>query len=146
MKVFVYGTLKRGHRNHYLLENSKFIGAGQTRRLFRMFDCGFPVLRTYSDRPSPYNAKVRGEVYEVDEQTLRRLDQLESEGRMYHRQWVRVQFGKTKSGRGIGCMAYAYIGDGMWVRQQRLRLYAPPPPGEAYDWPCKRQDELEAAE
>lgn len=140
-KVFVYGTLKRGHSNNYLLSQAKFIASGRTRRLFRLYNCGFPVLRPPSGHRDAANAKVMGEVYEVSDETLRRLDLLESEGRMYHRIWVRVQIRKTPGGRGIGCMAYAYLGNAGFVRSHRLRLYAPPAPGEAYNWPCRQMQQ-----
>jgi hypothetical protein len=35
-RVFVYDTLRRGHRNHSLLEMSKFIGEAATLRTYRM--------------------------------------------------------------------------------------------------------------
>ena len=43
LRIFVYGTLKRGGRNHFLLENAKFAGTGAVRG--RLQDLGyFPAL------------------------------------------------------------------------------------------------------
>lgn len=84
MKVFVYGTLKRGHRNNGVLENATFIGNGITLSNCRLLHAGFPVLMDEGGKPED-SAPVVGEVYECDEATVKRLDRLESEGRMYNR-------------------------------------------------------------
>lgn len=130
-KVFVYGTLKRAHRNHFLLEQATFVGDGQTVGQFRLFHAGFPVLRPRAKHGEVcrYNARVRGEVYEVDDETLHRLDRLESEGRMYHRKSKLV---RLDDGRMM--MAQLYIGDTQFWNG-RVRSYMPPI--EAYNWPCE---------
>lgn len=81
MKVFVYGTLKRGYGNNALLAKAKFI---EKRVLpgFKLYNAGFPVARE-----SPGDSIV-GEVFEIskdDKNTLQWLDRLESNGRMYNR-------------------------------------------------------------
>ena len=38
--VFVYGTLKRGERNHYFLASAEYLGPAFTEPLYRMIDCG----------------------------------------------------------------------------------------------------------
>lgn len=84
MKVFVYGTLKRGYHNNVLLSNAKFLEE-KVLPGFKLYNAGFPVARE-----SPGDS-VFGEVFEIadnDKNTLRNLDRLEGEGRMYHRQQV----------------------------------------------------------
>lgn len=80
MKVIVYGTLKTGYGNNRLLSTSKFIG----RRVvagYRLYNSGFPVARA-----SEQTDTIIGEVWELDSpNTLRNLDALEGEGRMYIR-------------------------------------------------------------
>ena len=52
VKVFVYGTLKKGFANHYLLENgtngvAQFITAGLTKEAFPLFvgtDASIPFM------------------------------------------------------------------------------------------------------
>lgn len=84
--VFVYGTLKKGHRNHQILENSDFIGNATVKGI--LLDIGpFPALLPKKEGD---NSRVTGEVYLVDEATLTRLDQLEREGEMYHRKSTRA--------------------------------------------------------
>ena len=79
-RVFVYGTLKQGYRNHQLLESSVFKGPGLTAKQFTMIDVGFPII-FQNERV----ARVAGEVYEVGAETMKCLDGLEGEGQMYKR-------------------------------------------------------------
>jgi len=111
MKVFVYGTLKHGYGNHHVLEGSRFVGKGCTVSMCCLYDAGFPVLRERGD------AEVWGEVYEVtNPDTLRRLDALEGEGRMYHR---RVKLIQLETGKVI--KAHTYIGDTKFWSHRRLK-------------------------
>jgi gamma-glutamylcyclotransferase (GGCT)/AIG2-like uncharacterized protein YtfP len=89
-KVFVYGTLKQGHRNYRLLKDSKFLGVGFTADKFDMLDAGFPVLL-----PNEDGQRVKGELYEINDDVLERLDDLEGEGRMYDRKVVQIYSGET---------------------------------------------------
>lgn len=85
-KVFVYGTLKRGYHNHYILENSKFVKDHTLSRKFLMLDSGaYPVLLNADIEYSGYPV---GEVYEVDDETMARLDRLEAVGKLYDRKVV----------------------------------------------------------
>src|SRR5258708_7181594 len=82
-RVFVYGTLRRGHHNHALLEMSKFIGEAATLRTYWMITTGvFPVVldAVPADFGLPPLA-IAGEIYHVDDATLEQLDLLEREGR-----------------------------------------------------------------
>jgi gamma-glutamylcyclotransferase (GGCT)/AIG2-like uncharacterized protein YtfP len=94
MKVFVYGTLKKGFHNHRCLEGAAFLKDTALKKAYRMFDTGgFPViLQATQNKPGYFPT---GEVYELPnvdgkltregEIILARLDRLESEGYMYHR-------------------------------------------------------------
>lgn len=129
--VFVYGTLQRGQRNHHILRNSRFIGAGETVARCRLFNAGFPVLRDgHEDQPNQ-NAPVRGEVFEVaDPEILRALDALEGEGRMYHRRikYVRMEDGATVK-------AHTYVGDTRFWRASMVDLL--PMKNGQYVWPVR---------
>ncbi len=71
--IFVYGTLRRGFGNHSFLNQSTFKGTATTVEKFTMFCSGQIPFVSRSQAIS----NIVGEVYEVDEHTLRNLDALE---------------------------------------------------------------------
>lgn len=83
--VFVYGTLKAGHRNHRLLDHADQIAVNVRLEGFLMFDVAgaFPAVVRGS-------STIIGEVYRIDDETLADLDYLESNGRLYCRELVDV--------------------------------------------------------
>lgn len=96
MIVFVYGTLKRGHRNHCILENAQYLGKAQTRPIYRLYKgLTFPMM-IHSER----GVRVKGEIYEVDEAMLSRLDHLEGTPWLYKRETI---------GLLNGCQVQGYI-------------------------------------
>lgn len=108
-RVFVYGTLKRGHWNNILLKDSFYAGEAATPPKYRMATSGFPVILEAKDGEG---LPVAGELYHVNDETLARLDRLESEGRLYERKVIDVME------RGEPVQAYVYVGiqgDGQWV-------------------------------
>lgn len=90
-RVFVYGSLKRGYHNNVLLRESRFIGERITQDetwIMRSLG-GFPgVVKEYHGALS---ASIFGDLYEVDDITLARLDRLESNGHFYNRELVRLR-------------------------------------------------------
>lgn len=86
--VFVYGTLKQGFGNHRLLRNSKFLGKAETQPIFTMISLGaFPAVLVDGD------VAIKGEVYEVDENTMQQLDWLEGHPNFYRRIQVSTTLG-----------------------------------------------------
>lgn len=89
-KVFVYGSLKRGYWNNSLLSTAKFIGEAFTiDGSYTMYDGGFPYVVLGGDDD------VSGEVWEVDDDTLRNLDRLEGVPDHYVRHETEVVFDTT---------------------------------------------------
>ncbi len=118
MRVFVYGTLKRGHGNNALLRTSPFVAEGHTKHPYVMYSTGgFPVV---SDRVPDDTAalSVKGEIFEIDERTLRSLDGLEGYPRMYGRQEVDVEIGDT----GVYQSCWMYVGNPLFWDFGRLSL------------------------
>jgi len=86
--IFVYGSLKRGYGLHHLLESQSFRGPATTCPLYRIFDLGsYPGLVDW-----PEGLAVQGEVYQVNAECLKRLDEAEGvdEG-LYARRVVKLQ-------------------------------------------------------
>lgn len=74
MRIFVYGTLKRGRSNHGWMRGQLFIGQAATAPGFRLHDLGgYPGMV----RDETRGLSVQGEVWEVDAEGLERLDELE---------------------------------------------------------------------
>lgn len=85
IKVFVYGTLMRGNRDHeeYLSE-AKFAG-NYLAEGFQLFDFGsYPrIIHSEID-------KIKGELYIVDSNTLAKIDKLEDVGNLYIRKLISI--------------------------------------------------------
>ncbi len=117
-RVFVYGTLLRGLRNHYLLDGASFVRADVTVDRFTLLDFGrYPAVV-----PRPRDP-IHGEVYDVDDDVLVALDALEDYPRWYDR--VQVQL----AGGGAAWMyvfnhppeaegrPYTVVDGGSWMRE-----------------------------
>jgi gamma-glutamylcyclotransferase (GGCT)/AIG2-like uncharacterized protein YtfP len=98
MYVFVYGTLMSGLYNHSHMKGMKLIGAGKTKNKYGLhIMISIPFMHDDEDL-----YQIEGEVYEVDEKQLEKLDKIESEGRWYHRKKTVVVVGDTD----YECFAY----------------------------------------
>ena len=114
-KVFVYGTLKKGYPNHRLLVDSKakFLGQGTLEWAAMVAWDWYPAIF----REHYKLATVQGEIYEVDEVGLERLDRLENVPNLYERQdvwidnyrhvWTYMQKRPTTE-------TYRRVTDGIW--------------------------------
>ena len=87
-RVFVYGTLRSGEPNHYLLDAHDLVRRGRTEPAFELVSLGaFPAMIDGGQ------TAVVGEVYEVDPPTLAALDRLEGHPRFYQRRPIRLDDG-----------------------------------------------------
>ena len=90
MRVFVYGTLKDGYSNNYLLEQSRLIGEAVTPAEYTMHSVGaFPAVSEGGE------TAIVGEVWDVDGETFRRLDQLEGYPEFYDRRVINTTRGEA---------------------------------------------------
>lgn len=72
-QIFVYGTLKRGKENHGWMAGQTFVGTARTQPCYRLYDLGgYPGMVADENGVS-----IEGEIWEVDEAGLTRLDILE---------------------------------------------------------------------
>jgi len=101
-RIFVYGTLQRGQRNHDLLLGQQFLGPAQTLPRYRLYDCGrHPAL---VDDPGN-GVAVQGEAWQVSEETLQKLDEYEGLPDYFSRRPILLQDGDT------AVEAYFFNGD-----------------------------------
>lgn len=83
--VFVYGTLRKGFGNHYLLKEAEFVGFAKTKEKYTMYERVIPFVS--KDRKT---SQIVGEVYLVDDNTLSRLDHLEGHPYWYYREMIDI--------------------------------------------------------
>ena len=92
--VFVYGTLKRGEKNHHWLDGASWQGEAELSGVL-LHDLGpFPMAVIGE-------GTAIGEVYAVEERGLARLDELEGYPRLYDRQMLTLNDGQQ---------AWVYLG------------------------------------
>lgn len=107
MKLFVYGTLKRGYGNHRLMYGAEYLGNGFIKD-FVVHDFG----RCPGIRPSE-GGVVHGELFEVPDDILPRLDRLEGhypdnpERSLYRRTETRC-YEHYHEGSDEVCSTYVY--------------------------------------
>ena len=88
--VLVYGSLKKGYYNSYLLEGSLQIGVHVTEPEYTMYDLGaYPAITNTG------GTAIHGELYEVDDGVFKRLDTLEGYPSFYNRKEVDTPYGKA---------------------------------------------------
>ena len=84
--IFVYGTLRRGEHNNRLLSRAKFKGFYETEPIYVLRNLGsFPGLMLNGE------TSVKGELYEVDDDTLEYLDYHEGHPSFYCRMPVSLK-------------------------------------------------------
>ncbi len=161
-KIFVYGTLMQGQRAHDLLKDAHYISRAILRD-YRMFSLNsFPGIQLSKDASDSLKEReektektdlhienmmtidtppctgdyVIGELYEVDEETVKRLDEYEGEGTLYDRKLVTVDRYTDK-----------YYEDCPFIFQKRHSAYAYVYKGDAdnlktipYMWNTKSDD------
>ncbi len=88
--VFVYGTLRRGEVNHYLLSGAEFMGVHRTRPGYRMLHLG-----TYPGVVAGGSTAIEGEVYRVNQKRFVHLDRLEAYPRLYSRKLIPTPWGRA---------------------------------------------------
>jgi gamma-glutamylcyclotransferase (GGCT)/AIG2-like uncharacterized protein YtfP len=83
--VYVYGTLRKGQSNHHFLDRSKFLGNAKTKLRYALYVSELPFLSRIGAV-----SHITGEVYTVDDATLKRLDRLEGHPDAYKREQAEV--------------------------------------------------------
>lgn len=98
--VFVYGSLKRGFGNHFVLGDSTYKGTLVTRDNFTMYSFdAFPAIKK-----DTHGLPILGELFEVSDKILKDLDTLEGHPTFYKRQPLALSDGQVVHG-------YVYVDD-----------------------------------
>lgn len=98
VRIFVYGTLRKGECRNYLLEDSQFIGYARAKG-FLLYNIGaFPGM-------VEGGGEVVGEVYEIHESLLEKLDLVEGAPDLFRRELIEVTL---ENGQTISAYAYIY--------------------------------------
>lgn len=101
--IFVYGTLKRGQVSNGFLEGQRFVGPALTEPAFRLHQLdGYPGMVA----ASPGGCSVEGEVWEVDQACLGRLDEWEGTDTGLY---TRAPIPLLPPHDGLGAEAYLYL-------------------------------------
>jgi len=98
MLLFVYGTLKRGQRNHRLLADQRFVRNARTVRGYRVYDLGPHPAMVADANAGP----VQGELFSVSETCMAELDDFEGVPDLFDRRRVELDDGTT-------AWAYLYV-------------------------------------
>ncbi len=83
--LFTYGTLMKGQRACYRLENSRYV-ADAVLHGYGLYETG-----SYPAAVPVEGFDVYGEVYEIDDETLRDCDEYEGEGDLYIRKLLEAE-------------------------------------------------------
>jgi gamma-glutamylcyclotransferase (GGCT)/AIG2-like uncharacterized protein YtfP len=98
VKLFVYGTLRKGERKKHFLKNCLFIGYAKAKG-YLLYNLGvFPAM-------VEGDGEVVGEVYEIPESLLKELDWFERVPYSYRRELIEVMF---EDGQTMYVYAYIY--------------------------------------
>ncbi len=118
--IAVYGSLRKGMGNDYLLSTSKYLGEFQTKPEFSLYSLGYyPGLKTNG------NTSVTMEVYAVDDTVAEKVDRLEGytpggNNTFYDKIPIETPYGEAS--------VYIYVND---IPQERLV--------ESGDWKAFKQ-------
>jgi len=105
MKLFVFGTLKRGFPLHYGISGARFFGEYRTVERFPMVIAG-PWFAPMMLHELGSGHQVVGELYEIDETGLTRIDQMESIGQTGN---LRILIDVAPIRGGMASRAFAYM-------------------------------------
>jgi gamma-glutamylcyclotransferase (GGCT)/AIG2-like uncharacterized protein YtfP len=110
--LFVYGTLKRGQRNHRAIERSRFFGEARTAPQFTLHD-----LLWYPAMVLGGTTSVAGELYDVDDATLAVVDRIEGHPTYYKRIGIPLLGGDIVAGYvfRLSVDGAPRVEDGCWM-------------------------------
>jgi gamma-glutamylaminecyclotransferase len=116
-RLLVYGSLRRGERANRFLADATFVGVARTAPGCMLYDLGaFPGLVHGGE------GAVLGELYDVDDDLLARLDRYEGTPNFYRRELVELEDGSSAQTYTLrleqvrGCPV---VGGGDWCKRRK---------------------------
>ena len=88
--MFVYGTLMKGELHHTSISHARFVRAAETPPVYDLVQIDY-----YPAMLSDGSSRVVGELYEVDDETLKKLDELEEVPHYYERRTIELADGSA---------------------------------------------------
>lgn len=117
MKVFVYGSLRNGgFLNSHYFNQDLFLGVAKTSPGYTLYDItsgAFPAMVESKDQ-----SQVCGELYEVDNHLLGRLDKAEGHPDFYCRKEIQLENGEVAFAYLLTAedvIGYPKVEDGDWM-------------------------------
>lgn len=111
IKLFTYGTLKRGRGNYrYFLRNAKFLGEATTNKDYSLVVYSLPYMIERK------GTGVKGELFEINEQELDAIDGLEGHPSFYQRKTITVT-----DDQGNETETFAYLHPDKFSEEVELR-------------------------
>jgi gamma-glutamylaminecyclotransferase len=104
LQLFTVGTLKRGFALSHVLDGSRYVGRYRSVARFPLVVAGQWYAPMLLDQPG-LGRRVVGELYELDEAILARIDPLESLGQHGN---LRIKIRVVPLSAGAECEAFAY--------------------------------------
>lgn len=86
--VFVYGTLMKGELHHTSIAHARFVRAAETLPEYELVQIDY-----YPAMLPGGGSRIMGELYEVDDATLKHLDELEEVPHYYERRVITLADG-----------------------------------------------------
>jgi len=86
--VFVYGTLMKGELHHTSIAHARFVRAAETQPEYELVQIDY-----YPAMLPGGGSRIVGELYEVDDATLKHLDELEEVPHYYERRTIKLADG-----------------------------------------------------
>ncbi len=115
IRVFVYGSLLRNCYNHErYLKRQKYLGQAV------LLGYALYNLGSYPGIVPDENEKVLGELYEIDQSILPRLDRLEGNGSLYIRTSAEVWLDDLKSSAAV------YVWNGRVYPEDKIEFNSQP--------------------
>ncbi len=117
-RIFVYGSLRRGESHAHLLKDAKYLGPHVTEPRYTLCDLGeYPAAVSWGV------TAIHGEVYDVDDATLRVLDEYEEFPAVYNRRLISTPYGGAwiylvMAPPAVTCI----IVHGDWCRRDQIDL------------------------